>query len=150
MTARKSTSTNACRPKKRGGFADRCEDLFSAAAKRVARASGHGGAFVLAISVVAVWAVTGPFFGYSDTWQLVINTGTTIVTFLMVFLIQNSQNRDTTAIQVKLDELVRAVKGAKNQLLNVEDLSEHELEELKRKYTKLANGRSRPEKEKSS
>lgn len=94
--------------------------------------------FVLAVAVVITWLVTGPVFGYSDTWQLVINTGTTIITFLMVFLIQNTQNRDTEAIQVKLDELIRATKGAHNVLLDLEELEEENLDAFKAKYQTLA------------
>ena len=88
--------------------------------------------------VVAVWGVTGPLYGFSDTWQLVINTGTTIVTFLMVFLIQNAQNRDTAAMQIKLDELIRAVHGARNNFIDAEDLDERELVELHAKFQELA------------
>jgi low affinity Fe/Cu permease len=92
--------------------------------------TGHPVAFLLALAVVIAWIVTGPMFNYSDTWQLVINTGTTIVTFLMVFLIQNTQNRDTLAIQLKLSELVLAMKGAENKFAAIEDLSDEELEQL--------------------
>jgi low affinity Fe/Cu permease len=94
--------------------------------------------FVLAVAAILVWAVTGPLFGFSDTWQLTVNTGTTIVTFLMVFLIQNTQSRDTEAIQVKLDELIRATHGARNILLDVEDLDESQLEALREHYLALA------------
>ncbi|WP_350081321.1 low affinity iron permease family protein [Aquabacterium humicola] len=94
--------------------------------------------FVLAFAVVIVWLLTGPLFGFSDTWQLVINTGTTIVTFLMVFLIHNAQSRDTEAIQLKLDELIRATKGAHNVLLDVEELGEEALEDLRRQYAQIA------------
>ncbi len=103
---------------------------FSKFAQATAQWTGHPGTFLLAVAVVAVWIVTGPIFDYSDTWQLVINTGTTIVTFLMVFLIQNTQNRDTLAIQLKLSELVLAMKGAKNKFASIEDLSDEELAEL--------------------
>ncbi len=96
-------------------------------------------AFGLGAGVVIVWAVTGPIFHYSDTWQLVINTGTTVVTFLMVFLIQNTQNRDSEAIHVKLDELIRAVEGARNRLLDLEDCDEKELTEIRATYTKIAH-----------
>jgi low affinity Fe/Cu permease len=99
---------------------------------------GRPPVFMLALLLIVVWLVTGPLFDFSDTWQLVINTGTTIVTFLMVFLIQNTQNRDTEAIQVKLDELIRATKGAHNVLLDLEDLEEENLEEFKNRYRALA------------
>lgn len=100
-------------------------------------ATGSSWAFVLAILTVVIWAVTGPMFDYSNTWQLVINTGTTIVTFLMVFLIQRSQNKDSLAIQLKLNELVAAVEGASNRLIGVEDLSEDEVKVLKEHYREL-------------
>jgi low affinity Fe/Cu permease len=103
---------------------------FSRFSHAAAHATGTPAAFLLAALTIVVWAVTGPLFHYSDTWQLVINTGTTIVTFLMVFLIQNTQNRDTMAIQLKLAELIIAMKGAKNSLATVEDLTEGELEDL--------------------
>jgi low affinity Fe/Cu permease len=93
---------------------------------------------VIAAGTVAAWAVSGPLFGFSDTWQLVINTGTTVVTFLMVFLIQNSQNRDTAAIQIKLDEVIRSIEGAHNALLDLEELDGAELERIRRGYKKLA------------
>jgi low affinity Fe/Cu permease len=99
---------------------------------------GHPVAFLLAVLILVGWAVTGPFFGFSDTWQLIINTGTTIVTFLMVFLIQNTQNRDSTALQLKLDELIRAVEGAHNSLLDLEELEEQDLERLRAAYEELA------------
>jgi low affinity Fe/Cu permease len=116
------------------GFTDR----FSRLAKETSRAAGHPSTFVAAIAVVVVWALTGRLFGYSDTWQLVINTGTTIVTFLMVFLIQNTQNRDSAAMHLKVDELLRAVKGAETALVNLEDLPEEELDHLKAHYLSLA------------
>ena len=116
----------------------RAQSWFSHFAKRAARATGHPFTFVIATSIVVLWAFTGPAFGFSDTWQLVINTGTTIVTFLMVFLIQNTQNRDTEAMQVKLDELIRAVGGAHNALLDLEELDQRELERIRATYTKLA------------
>jgi len=111
---------------------------FTVFAKWTAWLSGHPLAFILAFLVIIVWAVTGPIFGYSDTWQLVINTGTTIVTFLMVVLIQNTQNRDTGAIQTKLDELIRALEGAHNALLDLEELDEGEIEHIRRDYRNLA------------
>ncbi|HET9326220.1 MAG TPA: low affinity iron permease family protein [Candidatus Eisenbacteria bacterium] len=106
--------------------------------KWAARAVGQPMAFVLAVFVVAAWAVSGKFFGFSDTWQLVINTGTTIVTFLMVFLIQNTQNREGEAMQIKLDELLRAVEGAHLALLDLEELTEDELDVMKGRYAELA------------
>ena len=104
----------------------------------VSRWTGSTPAFIVATGIIVVWALTGPFFGYSDTWQLVINTGTTIVTFLMVFLIQRSQNKDSLATQLKLNELVAAIKGSSNRLIDVEDLSEDELRVLHRHYATLA------------
>ena len=105
------------------------------------RATGRPSAFMMAGTVIVVWVVTGPLFHFSDTWQLVINTGTTIVTFLMVFLIQNTQNRDSEALQVKLDEIIRAIGGAHNALLDLEELEEleeHELDRIRQNYLKLA------------
>lgn len=107
-------------------------------AKWTAHAAGHPAAFGAAVLIIVVWALTGPLFGFSDTWQLVINTGTTIVTFLMVFLIQNTQNRDSTAIQLKLDELIRALEGAQNALLDLEELEEQEMERIRKDYEALA------------
>lgn len=105
--------------------------IFARIAQRSAYETGRPWAFMLALAVVILWAVTGPFFGYSDTWQLVINTGTTVITFLMVFLIQNAQNRDTQAIQLKLDELIRATEGAHNRLMALENQSEETLLQVK-------------------
>lgn len=112
--------------------------IFSRMAKWASRFSGRPLCFVLALTVVLAWVVTGPIFKFSDTWQLVINTGTTIITFLMVFLIQNSQNRDTEAIQLKLDELIRSTRGAHNALLDLEELEEHELDSFRGRYIALA------------
>jgi low affinity Fe/Cu permease len=112
--------------------------VFGRFATGTAHAMGHPLGFLLAVIVIVGWAVTGPFFRFSDTWQLVINTGTTIVTFLMVFLIQNTQNRDSTALQLKLDELIRAIEGAHNSLLDLEELEERELERLRAVYEELA------------
>jgi len=114
--------------------------VFNRAAQWTSRQSGRATTFIGACLIIVFWVVTGPVFGYSDTWQLVINTGTTIITFLMVFLIQNTQNRDMTALQLKLDELIRATRGARNALLDLEDLSEEELGALKARFTELANG----------
>ena len=100
--------------------------------------TGRPASFVCAVTVILVWAVTGPLFKFSDTWQLVINTGTTIVTFLMVFLIQNTQNRDSEAMQVKLDELIRAMTGAHNALLDLEELEERDLDRIRANYERLA------------
>ena len=111
---------------------------YSRFAKSAAHFCGRPRVFTLAVAIIGVWVVTGPMFGFSDTWQLVINTGTTIITFLMVFLIQNTQNRDTEAIQVKLDELIRATKGAHNALLDLEELEEENLDAFKAKYQALA------------
>jgi low affinity Fe/Cu permease len=111
---------------------------FNRFAKWTARTAGHPSTFGVAVAVIVVWAITGPIFGFSDSWQLVINTATTIVTFLMVFLIQNTQNRDSTAMQIKLDELIRAEKGAHNELVDLEDMTEQELEQMKAHYTQLA------------
>ncbi len=115
------------------------KSMFVRFAQKTAAWSGHPGAFLTAFAIVVVWGISGPVFGFSDTWQLVINTGTTIVTFLMVFLIQNTQNRDTHAMQLKLDELIRATEGAHTVLLDIEELEEWELEEIRCKYAKIAD-----------
>lgn len=115
-------------------------DAFSRAAQWTARQSGRAYTFATAGAVIIVWGLTGPIFNYSDTWQLIINTGTTIVTFLMVFLLQNTQNRDTAAIQLKLDELIRVNQDARNKLLSLEDLNESELEQVKGAFARLAQG----------
>ena len=112
--------------------------FFDRFAKWTSRVAGKPIAFVLAIVIVIAWAATGPIFGFSDTWQLVINTGTTIVTFFMVFLLQNTQYRDSEAIQIKLDELIRAIEGAHNALLELEELSQTDLDRIKAEYRKLA------------
>ena len=111
---------------------------FTRFANRTSRAAGRPLTFSLAVAVVLAWLVTGPLFGFSDTWQLVINTGTTIVTFLMVFLIQSTQNRDGEAIQVKLDELIRLSEGGHNALLDLEELEEEELDRIRRTYARIA------------
>ena len=116
----------------------RSKSWFSRFAKLTARVTGKPVTFMIAVSVVVAWAITGPVFGFSDTWQLVINTGTTIITFLMVFLIQSTQNRDSEAMQVKLDELIRATHGAQNALLDLEELEEEELDRIKAGYEEMA------------
>src|SRR4051812_16833134 len=120
-------------------------DAFRVFAQRSAAMLGTAWAFCLAVLIIAVWIVTGPKFSFSDTWQLIINTGTTIVTFLMVFLIQNTQNRDAKAIHLKLDELIRALKGARNELVDLEKLSDEDLKKLEEQFERIrrrANGHS--------
>lgn len=112
-------------------------DRFARWANRAATLTGHYLTFLAALSIVLIWAVSGPFFGFSETWQLVINTGTTIVTFLMVFLIQNTQNRDALAVHLKLDELIRSIEEADNELMHAEDETDQELADLKDKYLRL-------------
>lgn len=112
--------------------------IYTKFTKSFSQVAGRSFTFVLAISSIVIWLATGPLFDFSDTWQLVINTATTIITFVMVFIIQNTQNRDTEAIQVKLDELIRVTKKAQNSLLDIEDLDEDELNILKEKYVKMA------------
>jgi low affinity Fe/Cu permease len=111
------------------------KELFHKFSARTSYLTGTGSAFVIALSVIVIWAITGPMFGFSDTWQLVINTGTTIVTFLMVFLIQNTQNRDGKAMQLKLDELIRAASGARNSLIDLEDMEDADLESLDKEFS---------------
>lgn len=108
--------------------------FFHRFSRLIAGYAGSPNAFIVAVFAILVWVVSGPWFRFSDTWQLVINTTTTIVTFLMVFLLQNTQNRDTKVIQLKLDELIRAVEGARNQLVNLENLKDEELEELEKQF----------------
>ena len=119
---------------RKGGFTE----WFEGFSHRVTEAAGRPWAFLIALLVILVWALTGPLFGFGDTWQLVINTGTTIVTFLMVFLIQQTQNKDGKAVELKLNELVAATNGASNRLINVEDLSEKELDTLRGYFAELA------------
>ena len=119
-------------------MADEKRVSFDRFARWTERQVGSPAAFGLALAVIIIWAVSGPFFGWSDTWQLVINTGTTIVTFLMVFLIQATQSRDTRALHLKLDELIRVNKSARNSLLNLEDMSEAEMEEVKETFDRVA------------
>ena len=113
------------------------KNLFRKFAQAASQAVGSSWAFILAVLIILVWAITGPMFHYSDTWQLVINTGTTIITFLMVFLIQNTQNRDAKAIHLKLDELIRGVKGARTHLVDLETLSDEELDRLQEQFKRL-------------
>jgi len=113
------------------------KELFRKFAQTTSQAVGSSWAFIFAVLIIVVWAVTGPMFHYSDTWQLVINTGTTIITFLMVFLIQNTQNRDAKAIHLKLDELLKGVKGARTSLVNLEQLSDEDLERLQKEFARI-------------
>ena len=112
-------------------------EVFRKFAQAISHATGTPWAFIIAVAIVAIWSVTGPIFGYSDTWQHVINTGTNIITFLMVFLIQNTQNRDAKAIHLKLDELIKGVGGARTGLVDLEDMSDEELEELHKEFERL-------------
>ena len=118
-------------------FFCRVRDAFHVFARRSSQVLGTAWAFIGAIVIIVVWALTGPTFHFSDTWQLIINTGTTIVTFLMVFLIQNTQNRDAKAVHLKLDELIRALQGARNHLVDLEKLSDEELKGLEEQFTRL-------------
>jgi low affinity Fe/Cu permease len=119
------------------GLLCRIRDAFGVFARKTSNILGSAWAFVVAIAVIVIWAATGHAFGYSDTWQLIINTGTTIVTFLMVFLIQNTQNRDAKAVHLKLDELIRALSGARNKLVDLEKLSDDELQTLEKEFERL-------------
>src|SRR5438270_756517 len=119
------------------GFFCRLRDAFHVFARRSSQVLGTAWAFIGALVIIAVWALTGPTFHFSDTWQLIINTGTTIVTFLMVFLIQNTQNRDAKAVHLKLDEIIRALKGARNELVDLEDLSDEDLKRLEKQFQRL-------------
>jgi low affinity Fe/Cu permease len=112
-------------------------EIFRKIASQISVLMGSAWVFVLAVTIIVVWAVTGPIFQFSNTWQLIINTGTTIVTFLMVFLIQNTQNREAKATQIKLDELIRALKGARDSLVDIENLSDEELAKLEVQFKKL-------------
>ncbi len=116
----------------------KAKKLFTRMASACATAAGRPAAFLIAASIVIIWGITGPIFKFSDTWQLVINTGTTIVTFLMVFLIQNAQNRDTKALQIKIDEILFSIKDAHNALLDLEELDDDELESRRKKYCEVA------------
>ena len=116
----------------------RVQDAFRVFARAASEVLGSAWLFVLAISVILVWAATGPFFDYSDTWQLLINTSTTIVTFLMVFIIQNTQNRDSKAVHLKLDELIRSIDNARNQLVNIDRLSDEDLRKLEAQFQRIS------------
>src|SRR5438477_11407508 len=131
------TRHNSYQKVERGDFFCRVRDAFRVFARRSSEVLGTAWAFIGAIVIIAVWALTGPTFHFSDTWQLIINTGTTIVTFLMVFLIQNTQNRDAKAMHLKLDELIRAIQGARNRLVDLEKLSDEELKQLEEQFTRL-------------
>jgi low affinity Fe/Cu permease len=115
------------------------QGLFYKIARRTSEAVGSPYASIMAVTVIIIWAITGPIFQFSDTWQLVINTGTTIVTFLMVFLIQNSQNRDAKAVQIKLDELIRSIDAARNEVIDIENSSEKDLKKLQQDFSGLSN-----------
>src|SRR6267142_323983 len=116
-------------------------ELFRKFAQKTSQAVGTSWAFILAVLIIVVWGATGPVFHYSDSWQLVINTGTTIITFLMVFLIQNTQNRDAKAFHLKLNELIHAIKGARNTMMNLEDMTDDELTELKKQFDRISGSR---------
>jgi low affinity Fe/Cu permease len=116
----------------------RTTSRFGRLARLTAHAMGQPAAFGTALAIIILWAISGPIFGFSDTWQLIINTGTTIITFLMVFIIQNTQNRDAEAMHIKLDELIRAMDQAQNALLNLEELEEDDLERIRADYLRLA------------
>jgi len=117
------------------------KEIFRKISYKTAEAVGSAPAFLIAVAIIVVWGITGPMFGYSDTWQLIINTGTTIVTFLIVFLIQHTQNRDAKILQLKIDELIRAVGKARNQLVDLEDLPDEEIERLRKEFQRLAKTR---------
>jgi low affinity Fe/Cu permease len=138
MKRRTMPLNNSEKPQERDFFC-RVRDGFRHFAHRSAEVLGSAWAFIGAIFIIAVWGLTGPAFHFSDTWQLIINTGTTIVTFLMVFLIQNTQNRDAKAMHLKLDELIRAIQGARNRLVDLEKLSDDELKRLEEQFTRVRN-----------
>ncbi|HEY8834216.1 MAG TPA: low affinity iron permease family protein [Chthoniobacterales bacterium] len=131
---KKKNGQNGCDER---DFLCRIRDAFGVFARKTSTILGSAWAFVIAILIIVIWATTGPTFHYSDTWQLIINTGTTIVTFLMVFLIQNTQNRDAKAVHLKLDELIRALGGARNKLVDLEKLSDDDLKSLEAEFEKL-------------
>jgi len=131
-------SNNKQKPEERDSFC-RIRDSFRHFARKSSEVLGTAWAFIGSLIIIAVWGLTGPMFHFSDTWQLIINTGTTIVTFLMVFLIQNTQNRDAKAMHLKLDELIRAIEGARDRLVDLEKLSDEELKQLEEQFTRLRN-----------
>ena len=133
-----------------GNMSENKNHLFTRFAKRISNLTGKPVTFILAVLVIIIWGITGPLFDFNQTWQLVINTGTTIITFLMIFLIQNTQNRDTEALQVKLDEIIRATKDARNEVLDLEDLDEKELDEIREEYINLADVAKKARDEKKS
>jgi low affinity Fe/Cu permease len=132
-----SNTNSHSEPEKPRSFICRVRDAFGVFARQSSNILGSAWAFILAIFIIVIWAATGPMFHFSDTWQLIINTGTTIVTFLMVFLIQNTQNRDAKAVHLKLDELIRALKGARNNLVDLEKLSDDELKKLEQEFERI-------------
>jgi low affinity Fe/Cu permease len=138
MKRRAMPLNNSEKPREGDVFC-RAQDSFRHFARKSSEVLGSPWAFISAIFIIVVWGLTGPVFHFSDTWQLIINTGTTIVTFLMVFLIQNTQNRDAKAVHLKLDELIRAVQGARNQLVDLEKLSDDELKKLEEQFTRVRN-----------
>ncbi len=130
-------------------MSDSKSSFFTRFAKHAATITGKPATFVCAVLIIVAWAFLGPFFRFSDTWQLVINTGTTIITFLMVFLIQNTQNRDGEAVQIKLDELIRSIEGARNQVMNLEEMDEKQLNKIREEYLELAEAADRELEEKA-
>lgn len=138
MASATSEKTRARRPPLPNHSQHTIHGWFSWAALEISHLAGKPVAFLTAVALIVIWALTGPLFGFSDTWQLIINTTTTIITFLMVFLIQNTQNRDTMALQAKLAELIFVIRGAKNEIATVEDLSDEELEQLHHEYQERA------------
>ncbi|KTD22860.1 Predicted small integral membrane protein [Legionella lansingensis] len=122
------------------------DKFFHFFAKKVSRIAGHGGTFSLACFIIIIWLISGPFFNFSHTWQLIVNTGTTIITFLIVFLIQNTQNRDSESTQIKLDEIIKSLKKGDNSIIDLENLSDNELQQLEEKYKELAHKKSKKEK----
>jgi low affinity Fe/Cu permease len=134
---RETQSRKSTEQERAGNFFCAVQDAFRVFARKSSSLLGSAWAFVIALLIIAAWAVTGPIFHFSDTWQLIINTGTTIVTFLMVFLIQNTQNRDTKATQLKLDELIRAVKDARNELVDLEELSDEDLKKIEEQFQRI-------------